>query len=197
MVKNTKKKITALVSGFLFSFSPLIAYEAFAATCSCVFDATTYSAVAEGEGYCSSATKDGKHCTITFNGNLKPIAGIEPSSVYGFLNQYVTHLKAVNTELSQTHYLVVTKDPRWLIRNLPLMIRSGYATAPFLNFQEREKLDNVLNVFFKNYGNDVYNTVTGVQATFLKENFEVMKGRIKFNVADIWVDFEMSIPQKF
>jgi len=193
-----KKHIMIFVLSTLFFFSPLLVYKALTVvTCKCIFDTTTYSAIAEGEGYCSSSTKGGKDCTITFNGDVKAVAGIEPSSVYGPFNQYVNQLRAVNAELSKTHYWVVTEGSRWPIRNLPLMIRSGYAAAPFLSYKERETLDNALNGFFKNYGNNVYEAVIGKQATFSKENFEVMKGRIKFNVGDIWVGFTMSIPEKF
>jgi len=180
-----------------FLLVPLLSIQLSAATCPCGFDTTKYSAVAEGEGYCGSVTKEGKHCAITFNGNVKSLAGIEPSSIYGSLERYLLQIREINIELSRTQYLVAARDPNWLIRNLSLLVRSAYVTAPFLSYQEREKLDNVLNIFFRNYGRDVYKAITASRAPFVKENFEVSRGKIDFKVENISIVFVMSIPEKF
>lgn len=103
-----------------------------AVTCKCEFDTTRYSAVAEGDGYCGSITRDGKHCNVTFNGNIKSTKNIEPSPIYGLIERYLIQIKEINSELLRTHYLVSAQNPDWLIRNLPLMGRSAYAAVPFL-----------------------------------------------------------------
>jgi len=194
---KTLEKITKMTLISLL-FLQLFAYEVFAVTCPCGFDTKEYSAVAEGEGYCSSITENGKHCSITFNGKVeKPAAPIEPSAIYGSLNQYVAQMRTINTELYKPHYWAPARNPDWLIKNLPLMIRSGYATVTFLSYQEREKLDNILNMFFKNYGRKVYGALMGREEPLLKENFEITKGKIRLNADDISVVFAISIPEKF
>lgn len=193
----TLEKITKMTLISLL-FLQLFAYEVFAVTCSCGFDTTKYSAVAEGEGYCSSATRGGKHCSITFNGKVKePSATTKPSAIYGSLNQYMAHMRTINTELYKPHYWAAARNSDWLIKKLPLMIRSGYATAAFLSHEEREKLDNILNMFFKNYGKKIYGAVIGREEPFSEKNFEVTKGRIKFSADDIIVVFAISIPEEF
>jgi hypothetical protein len=170
----------------------------FAVTCKCEFDTTRYSAVAEGDGYCGSITRDGKHCNVTFNGNIKSAKNIEPSSIYGPIERYLIQIKEINSELLRTHYLVSAQNPDWLIRNLPLLVRSAYATVPFLNYGEREKLDEMLNIFFRNYGKEIYKALTGKQQPpFIRENFEISRGRILFKKEDISIIFEISIPERF
>jgi hypothetical protein len=173
------------------------ACQAYAKRCTCEFDTSTYSAVAEGEGYCGSVTKKGKDCSITYNGNVDSQARIKPSSIYGPIEQYAMQMRAINSELFQTRYLVAARDPSWLTRNLPLMIRSAYATAPFLTYEEREILDKAMKIFSKNYGRDVYSAMTGKQGPLVKDNFEVSKEKVKFKEGDVVVVFEMTIAAKF
>jgi hypothetical protein len=170
--------------------------QSYAKRCTCEFDTSTYSAIAEGEGYCGSVTKKGKDCSITYNGNVDSQARIKPSSIYGPIQQYAMQMKAINSELFQTRYLVAARDPNWLTRNLPLMVRSAYATALFLSYEERESLDKALNMFFKNYGKDVYSAMTG-KTPLVKDNFEVSKEKVKFKEGDVVVVFEMAIPEKY
>lgn len=196
---KTLEKITktALIS---LLFLQLSAYEVLGETCPCTFNTTTYSAVAEGDGYCTSTTKDGKDCSITFNGRVeqKRAAGIEPSSIYGPMNQYIAQMRAVNDQLYKPQYFLAAQDPNWLIKSLPLMIRSGYATVEFLSHAEREKLDFLLNEFFKRYGKEVYAAVIGKEKAFSKEMFEVSKGKVKFSVdKTLVVFFAISIPEGF
>ena len=181
------------------SFLLLGAHQIFAETCPCGFDTTEYSAVAEGEGYCGSVTKKEKHCTISFNGKVEESAtSIEPSSIYGPLNQYVAQVKEVNAELYKPPpYLLAAQDPGWLMKNLPLMIRSSYAAAMFLSHNERENLDLILNNFFKKHGREVHGALVGSKERLLKDNFEVTKGRIKFSADDIVVIFAIYISERF
>lgn len=193
----TLEKITKVTLISLL-FLQLFTYEAFAVTCSCGFDTSEYSAVAEGEGYCSSVTENGKHCSISFNGKVEEAATIiEPSSIYGSLNQYMANMRTTNRKLYESGYLAALRNPDWLIKNLPLMMRSSYATAVFLSHQEKERLDSIVYNFFKSYGKKTYNAVIGKEKAFSEENFEVTKGRIQLNVEDILVVFAIFIPKEF
>jgi len=195
---NTLEKITkiALIS---LLFLQLFASEVFAVTCECGFDTTTYSAVAEGEGYCSSVTERGKECSITFNGRVeeKRAATIEPSSVYGSINEYIHRMREINAELNKPYYLVVARDPNWVIKNLPLMIRSSYPTVAFISHHQREKLDLILNEFFKDYGKKIYGALMGKDKPISGKNVEVTKGKVRLSADDIIVVFAISIPEKF
>ena len=188
------KAVIILIFLFLIFFNCSV----FAVTCKCEFDTTRYSAAAEGEGYCGSITRDGKHCNVTFNGNIRSAQNIEPSSIYGPVERYLMQIREINAELFRTHYIVSTQNPDWLISNLPLMVRSTYAAVPFLGYGEREKLDKMLNIFFRNYGKEIYRALTSKQQPpFVKENFEITRGRILVKEGDISIIFELTIPERF
>jgi hypothetical protein len=195
---STLEKITKIALMALF-FLQVFASEVLAITCECGFDTSTYSAVAEGEGYCSSVTERGKDCSITFNGKVeqKRAATIEPSSVYGSINEYIQRMREINAELNKTYYLAAARDPNWIIKNLPLMIRSSYATVAFISHQQREKLDVVLNEFFKDYGKKIYGALMGRAKPISGKSAEVTKGKVRLSADDIKVVFAISIPEKF
>jgi hypothetical protein len=186
---TTTTKIT-LISLLVFLFPNKV----IAVTCKCSFNTTTYSAVAEGEGYCSSVTENGQHCSITFNGKVeKPATRIESSSTFGPINEYINQMETINAELNKPYYLARAQDDDWLIKNLPLMIRSGYAAVPFLIHQQREKLDFILSKFFKDSGKEVYGALMGKNEPISKKNVKVTKGEVHLSTDSILVDFIISI----
>lgn len=182
---GNKKSTTIL--GLL--FLTLVVSQVSAATCSCTFDTAKYTAIAEGEGYCSAITKGGKHCTVIFNGNIKPTAKVKPSSVYGSFDKYLSHLRAINLELKATPAVALMRKSDWTTKNLPLMIRSGYAAAPFIEHKEREILDVTLKTLFKKYEKQISASVIGMYSPIWKKDFNVEKGKFEFNVEDISVRF--------
>jgi hypothetical protein len=108
----------------------------------------------------------------------------------------MAQMRAINEQLYKPQYFLAARNPDWLIKNLPLMIRSSYATVAFLSREERESLDVILNEFFKRYGGEVYAAVIGIEKPFSKEIFEVSKGKIRFSVDKIIVVFfAISIPK--
>lgn len=184
---------TVIILGFLLLSLPSPITWIFAASCPCSFDTNEYSAVAKGEGYCSATTKDGKDCTVLFNGNVEPTSKVETSSIYGPPQKYLPQLKAANIEFfSSSTYMLMAQRSDWVVQNLPLMIRSSYAGAPFLEHHEKERLDRALNVFFEKYDGGIGASLLGKQPPISTDNFKVIKGRIELNVEGILVIFDTS-----
>ena len=183
----SKISIVVILS-FLFLFSTVFTGKARAVSCSCDFDTEKYSAIAEGEGYCSATTKEGKHCTVVFNGNVKKTAMVERSSVYGPFDKYVSHLEAINREIRSATPVVLMSESKWVLTNLPLMIRSSYAAAPFIDHKERETLDITLKDLFWKFDKQIFGAISGYSPVWEK-NFIAEKGKFEFIVKDISVRF--------
>lgn len=190
-------KIGIILLIIAFSFLSILGFEALGASCKCGFDTHEYTAVAEGEGYCSCTTKGGKYCSIVFNGNVKPTSKIEPSKYYGSVETYLAHLTEINRQLSQSHFQVVADKADWVMNYLPLMARSSYAADPSIKHDEREKLDNSLVIYFKSYPKEISDAFMGKREFFSKENLKVTKGKLDFSVQEISVSLDIFIPKKF
>lgn len=190
-------KIGIMLLILVFSLLSPLGYEALGVSCKCVFDTYEYTAVAEGEGYCSCTTKGGKHCSIVFNGNVKPTSKIEPSKYYGSVETYLAHLAEINRQLSQTHFQVVADKPDWVMNYLPLMVRSSYAVDPSIKHEERERLDNSLVTYFKSYPKEISDALMGKRDFFSREYLNVTKGKLDFTIREISVSMDIFIPKKF
>ncbi|MCK4825722.1 hypothetical protein KA005_58785 [bacterium] len=178
----------ALLLSFLFVFLNAMPGQVSAVSCPCKFDTDNYSAIAEGEGYCSATTEEGKHCTVIFNGRVDKTAKIESSSVYGSFDKYVRHLETINMDLRSVSPMKLMSKSEWPLENLPLMIRSSYAATPSINNEEREALDSRLKAFFDKFGKKIPAALSG-HSPISDKDFRVEKGKLKFTVKGISVRF--------